>query len=73
MCATTSSLLNILKLSSDAKSIFHLIMNLFLFQSLDLNGSGLSKLKPLSSLSNLKKLIVSFNELTSLQDLSGMV
>jgi len=39
---------------------------------LNFNGSGLSKLKLLSTLVNLKKLIVSFNELTSLQDLSGM-
>eukprot|EP00795_Rhopilema_esculentum_P008396 gene8396-14373_t len=40
--------------------------------TLNLNGSGLTKLKLLSTLSNLKKLIVSFNDLTSLQDLSGM-
>eukprot|EP00794_Sanderia_malayensis_P011828 gene11828-13054_t len=40
--------------------------------SLDLHGSGLSKLKPLSTLNHLRKLVVSFNELKTLQDLSGM-
>ena len=42
-------------------------------QVLNFNGSGLSKLKLLSTLVNLKKLIVSFNDLSTLQDLAGMV
>ena len=49
------------------------VMFCSIFQVLNFNGSGLSKLKLLSTLVNLKKLIVSFNELTTLQDLSGMV
>ena len=52
---------------------FCFIRKYCIFQVLNFNGSGLSKLKLLSTLTNLKKLIVSFNELTTLQDLSGMV
>lgn len=39
---------------------------------LNLHGSGLSKVKLLTLLPSLKKLILSFNELTSMNDLGGM-
>ncbi|KAL4237983.1 Leucine-rich repeat-containing protein 9 [Mactra antiquata] len=39
---------------------------------LNLHGNGLCKLKPLQPLKSLKRLIVSFNELTKLDDLSHM-
>ncbi|XP_074662952.1 leucine-rich repeat-containing protein 9-like [Tubulanus polymorphus] len=39
---------------------------------LNLHGNGLTKLKQLQSLSSLKKLIVSFNELSRLDDLNHM-
>ena len=40
---------------------------------LNLHGNGLSKLKPLQPLRMLKRLVVSFNELTRLDDLTHMV
>lgn len=40
---------------------------------LNLHGNGLSKMKGIQSLTSLKKLIVSFNELTTLEDISQMV
>ncbi|XP_025105112.1 leucine-rich repeat-containing protein 9-like isoform X2 [Pomacea canaliculata] len=39
---------------------------------LNLHGNGLSKMKGIQSLTSLKKLIVSFNELTTLEDISQM-
>ena len=41
--------------------------------SLNLHGNALSKLKPLQNLHNLKRLVVSGNELTRLDELSHMV
>ena len=40
---------------------------------LNLHGNGLTKLKPLQALKMLKRLVVSFNELTKLDDLAHMV
>jgi len=40
---------------------------------LNLHGNGLCKLKPLQGLRLLKKLVVSFNELSRLDDLAHMV
>ena len=40
---------------------------------LDLYGNGLAKLKGISSLMNLQRLYVSFNELTRLDDVAQMV
>ena len=40
---------------------------------LNLHGNGLAKLKPLNSLKCLRRLTVSYNELTRLDDLSYMV
>ena len=40
---------------------------------LNLHGNGLSKLKPLQPMRMLKRLVVSFNELTRLDDLTHMV
>lgn len=41
--------------------------------SLNLHGSGLTKLRHMYLLVNLRNLVVSFNELTRLDELSGMV
>ena len=41
--------------------------------TLNIHGNGLTKLRHLQALPNLKKLIVSFNELTRLDELSTMV
>ena len=40
---------------------------------MNLHGSGLSKVKLLSTLPYIKKLILSFNELTTMSDLGGIV
>lgn len=40
---------------------------------LNLHGNGLSRLKPLQPLRMLKRLVVSFNELTKLDELAHMV
>ena len=41
--------------------------------SLNLHGNGLQKIRPLQNLHSLKKLIISFNELSKLEDISHMV
>ena len=45
----------------------------FSFQVLNLHGNGLSRLQHLTCMTVLKKLTVSFNELTRLDDISYMV
>lgn len=45
----------------------------FSVKDLNLHGSGLSKVKLLSTLPNIKKLVLSFNELTSMAELGGSV
>ena len=40
---------------------------------LNLHGNGLTKVKPLQALKELKRLTLSFNELTRLDELSHMV
>ena len=40
---------------------------------LNLHDSGLARLKNINHLSNLKQLVVSFNNLTKLNDIAGMV
>ena len=49
------------------------IRNFETLTSLELAGNNLSKLKGLSTLTQLKKLYVSFNELVKLDDIAGMV
>ena len=46
---------------------------LFFFQVLNLHGNGLSRLQHLTCMTALKKLTVSFNELTRLDEISHMV
>ena len=45
----------------------------FSFQVLNLHGNGLSRLQHLTCMTAMKKLTVSFNELTRLDDISYMV
>ena len=52
---------------------FHYIYRSYPKQALNLHGNGLNRLKHISCLTGLKKLVVSFNELTMLDDLAHMV
>lgn len=45
----------------------------FVFQVLNLHGNGLSRLQHVACMTSLKKLTVSFNELTRLDEISHMV
>lgn len=47
--------------------------SIFFKQVLNLHGNSLSKLKEISKLLMLQKLIISFNEFSGLEDVSGLV